>query len=187
VREYQQSSLGLEGALLIAHPNLVDPNFRRTVIYLLSHDKAEGAFGLVINRALNKTVGDLLTGASELGPLRSVPVFWGGPVGLDRLTFAVFKWQKTRQAIEARMNVEIDEARLLALDGDTAVRAFVGYSGWGKDQLEGELEQKAWVVQKPDRDLLDAENCQNLWQTVMSTYGPWFKLLAEAPDDPSLN
>lgn len=186
MRDFQPSSLGLEGALLIAHPNLLDPNFRRTAIFLLSHEAREGAFGVVINRPVDKMVGDLLQ-SPALGPLGSVPVFWGGPVSQDRLTFAVFEWEPMTQAVKARLNVQLEEARALALEGDVTVRAFVGYAGWSSGQLEGELEQKAWVVQKPDREVLDAASCQHLWQTVMKHYGPWFRLLAEAPDDPSMN
>ena len=179
--------MGLEGALLIAHPELLDPNFRRTVIYLLAHDPETGAYGLVINRDLKKTVGDLIVGPGNLGPLRGIPVFWGGPVSQDRLTFAAFEWQVAEQTLVARMNVEMEEAKALAKDPNVQLRAFVGYAGWGKDQLEGELKQQAWVVQKPDRTLLEPVAADNLWQSLMHTYGPWFRLLAEAPDDPSLN
>lgn len=186
MREFQPSSLGLEGALLIAHPHLLDPNFRRTVIYLLSHDAQEGALGVVLNRSVNKTVGDLLT-TPELGALGNVPVFWGGPVSQDRLTFAAFEWKQATQTVVGRLNVELEEAQTLALDGDVALRAFVGYAGWSAGQLEGELEQKAWVVQKPDREMFDPKLCPKMWTTVMRTYGPWFRLLAEAPDDPSMN
>lgn len=170
---------------MIAHPGLLDPNFRRTVVYLLAHDPETGAYGLVINRDLQKTVGDLIVGTTNLGALRNLPVFWGGPVSQDRLTFAAFEWQATEQSITARMNVEIEEAKELAKEANVEVRAFIGYAGWGKEQLEGELKQQAWVVQKPDREMLQPSG--NLWQNVMRTYGPWFRLLAEAPDDPSLN
>ena len=66
------------------------------------------------------------------------------------------------------------------------VRAFLGYAGWSKGQLEAELEQKAWLVQKPDEEILDIERCMDLWPTIMREQGPWFRLLAAAPDDPSL-
>jgi len=122
-----------------------------------------------------------------LGPLGKVAVFFGGPVGRDRLTFAAFRWRKESQTVECQVNLDLEEAKELALDSDIVVRAFVGYSGWSSGQLESELEQKAWVVQRPDRDLLDAECCKQLWFSIMQDYGPWFRLLASAPDDPSLN
>ena len=86
-----------------------------------------------------------------------------------------------------RTHLLINEARELAGDDSILVRAFVGYSGWSKGQLEEELDQKAWLVQKPDRDVLDIRKSPEMWQTIMREHGPWFKLLAAAPDDPSQN
>lgn len=186
MREFQQSSLGLSGSLLIAHPNLLDPNFRRTVLYIAAHDAGDGSFGLVLNRETDKTVADLID-EPGLGPLGKVPVFFGGPVGRDKITFAAFRWRTEAQSVECRVSLDLDEARDAALDSDTVVRAFLGYAGWTGGQLETELEQKAWVVQKPDQDVLDPELCKQLWFNIMQNYGPWFRLLASAPDDPSLN
>ena len=180
------SSLGLEGALLIAHPSLLDPNFRRTVLYMISHDAVDGSLGIVLNRALDKTVGDLLA-LPGLGALASIPVFSGGPVSSDRMTFAVFGWERETQTVACRLNVELEEAKELAEEGEDVVRAFVGYAGWSGGQLEAELEQKAWVVQKPDREVLDPESCKQMWAATLRTYGPWFRLMAETPDDPSRN
>lgn len=60
VREYEPSSLSLAGSLLIAHPALLDPNFKKTVLFLSKHDAEEGAFGLVLNRPAERSVRDLL-------------------------------------------------------------------------------------------------------------------------------
>lgn len=186
VRDFPSSSLGLEGALLIAHPSMLDPNFRRTVLYMISHSAEDGALGVVLNRPMDKTVGELLT-LPDLGALAAMPVFAGGPVSRDRMTFAVFTWEPETQSVGCRLNVDLEEAKELAAEGDAAVRAFVGYAGWSGGQLESELEQKAWVVQKADSEVLDPEACKELWSATMRTYGPWFRLLAEAPDDPTLN
>jgi putative transcriptional regulator len=182
MREFP-SSLGLSGSLLIAHPNLMDPNFRRSVLIISSSDPHEGSFGLIVNRATEKTVGDLLP-EHELGALGDLPVFVGGPVGRDQLTFAVFQW--VEGSLRVRTHLLLDEARELA-EGPGMVRAFLGYAGWSKGQLEAELEQKAWLVQKPDEEILDIARCVDLWPTIMREQGPWFRLLAAAPDDPSLN
>lgn len=186
MRYSEDRTLGLAGSLLIAHPNLLDPNFRRTVLFIAAHDPADGSFGLVLNRQTDKTVGDLVD-EPALGALARVPVFFGGPVGADKLTFASFRWRTESQAVEFRINIDMEEAKELVLESDTVVRGFIGYAGWSGGQLEGELEQKAWVVQKPDRDVLDSETCKHLWFSIMENYGPWFRLLASAPDDPSLN
>ncbi len=183
MREFP-SSLGLSGSLLIAHPSLMDPNFRRSVLIVSTSDPQEGSFGLVVNRATEKTVGELLPD-HELGLLEDLPVFFGGPVARDQLTFAAFQW--IDDVLQIRTHLLLDEARELAADGEGSVRAFLGYAGWSKGQLEGELQQKAWLVQKPDQDILDIEKCLELWPTIMREQGPWFRLLAAAPDDPSLN
>lgn len=183
VRESQ--SLGLTGSLLIAHPNLLDPNFRRTVLLLVSHDREEGAFGLVLNRNSHRQVGELIVHDGDLGPLGELPVFLGGPVAPDRLTFVAMRWQGERIECQARLSLE--EAQSLLFDPGITLRAFAGYAGWSEGQLEAELEQKAWVVQAPDEEILDPGICETIWFSIIRTYGPWFHLLASAPDDPSLN
>lgn len=154
---------------------------------MVSYEPKEGALGVVLNRPAGKTVAEVLPGQAELGALETIPVFFGGPVSLDRLSFAVFEWERETQTVNCRINLELDEAKALAAEGEGVVRAFVGYAGWSGGQLEGELEQKAWVVQKADREVLDPESCKPLWRNIMRNYGPWFRLLAAAPDDPSLN
>ncbi|PYL09495.1 MAG: hypothetical protein DME34_02520 [Verrucomicrobia bacterium] len=65
--------------------------------------------------------------------------------------------------------------------------AFVGYAGWEAGQLEAELKQKAWLVQRPSRSILRFDRLPRLWFDIMRGLGPWYKMLAAAPDDPSLN
>jgi putative transcriptional regulator len=186
VREFGHPSLGLAGSLLIAHPNLLDPNFRRTILFLSANDPEDGSVGLVLNRETSKKVADFVPD-KDLGILGEVPVFIGGPVGQDQIIFASFHWSENSNALECRQHLEINEALEVAEEDLTAVRAFVGYSGWSQGQLEAELVQKAWLVQKPDRDILDLRKCRKMWTDIMRTQGPWLRLLAVAPDDPSLN
>src|SRR6202162_5767665 len=79
----------LAGSLLVAHPSMLDPNFRRAVLFISAHDPDDGAIGVIINRPLDKSVSDLVT---ETPPqnLADVPVFFGGPVGNDQLMLAAF-------------------------------------------------------------------------------------------------
>ena len=183
MREFP-SSLGLSGSLLIAHPSLLDPNFRRSVLVISAHDPQEGSLGVVVNRPAEKRVGQLLP-EHQLGALARVPVFVGGPVARDQLTFAAFHW--ISDSLKLRTHLPLDEAREIASGESGIVRAFLGYSGWAQGQLEAELSQKAWLVQKPDEEMLDPEKCRELWPTIMREQGPWFRLLAAAPEDPSRN
>jgi putative transcriptional regulator len=175
----------LAGSFLVAHPNMLDPNFRRTVLFISSHDPDDGALGVIINRPLDKQVADLV---SELPPhgLADIPVFLGGPVGKNQLMFAAFEWEKGR-GVKLNHNVGVDEASELAGADPASVRAFVGYAGWGAGQLEAEMKQNAWLRHKPNRTALEPESLPQLWFNIMRGLGPWYKMLASAPDNPSLN
>ena len=186
MREFASSSISLAGSILIAHPSLLDPNFRRAVLFISANDAQEGSFGLIINRPSGRTVGEILPD-KELGALGRVPVFLGGPVATDQLVFASFRWHAETERMECRPHLVIDEAEQILQDESIIVRAFVGYAGWSKGQLEGELAQKAWLVQPAGRDILDVERCPTLWREITSSFGPWFKLLAEAPEDATGN
>jgi len=186
VREFAFSSLSLAGSLLIAHPGLLDPNFRRSVLFISANDAQDGSFGLTLNRPAGRTVGEILP-AKDLGPLGRVPVFIGGPVATDQLVFASFRWHSETERLECQHHLVIDEAAEFIHDESLVVRAFVGYAGWSKGQLEGELAQRSWLVGKAPREVLDLERCPTLWREITSSYGPWFRLLAEAPDEPGKN
>jgi putative transcriptional regulator len=186
VREFASSSISLAGSLLIAHPSLLDPNFRKAVLYISAHDAHEGTFGLTLNRPAGRTVAEVLSG-KEIGALGRVPVFLGGPVQADQLVFAAFRWHAETERLDCQHHLVLEEAEEVAHDETVIVRAFVGYAGWSKGQLEGELAQRSWLVGHAPRDILDPERCPTLWREITSSYGPWFRLLAEAPDEPRRN
>lgn len=182
MREFGSSSLSLAGSLLIAHPTLLDPNFHKTVLFLSTHDPEEGSFGLVLNRPAGRVVSEVLPD-KLLGPLAQVPVFIGGPVGTDQLSFASFKWHDATGVMECRHHLVIDEAGEAAEDSTLIVRGFIGYAGWSKGQLDGELEAEGWLTKKPDPSVFELERCPTLWRELTKGFGPWFQLAAEAPDD----
>ncbi|MGI9088249.1 MAG: YqgE/AlgH family protein [Chthoniobacterales bacterium] len=175
----------LTGSLLIAHPSMLDPNFRRAVLFISAHDPEDGAMGVILNRPLDKEVADLVGEAPPDG-LAHVPVFLGGPVGKNQLMFAAFEWEEAN-SLRLNHNVNVEEAHELADADPNSIRAFVGYAGWSAGQLEAEMKQKSWIPQKPSRAALNPEHLPKLWFEIMRGLGPWYKMLAAAPDDPSLN
>jgi putative transcriptional regulator len=180
------ASHNFAGSLLVAHPNMLDPNFRRTVLFVSEHKPTEGALGVIINRPLDRPVAELLSGTPPAG-LADVPVFLGGPVGKNQLMFAAFEWQKGA-GLKLNHNIALNEATdAHGQKSSLTICAFVGYAGWGAGQLETEVKQKAWVIQKANPSLLKLDRLPNLWFDIMRTLGPWYKMLAAAPDDPSLN
>ena len=180
----EASSRSLAGSLLVAHPSMLDPNFRRTVLFISEHDPNEGALGMIINRPLDRQVADLVTDTPPPG-LAGVPVFLGGPVGKNQLMFAAFEWKKGH-GFKLSHNVVLGHGSTAAGEKNL-ICAFVGYAGWGAGQLESEVKQKAWLLQKANPSLLKFDRLPNLWFEIMRSLGPWYKMLAAAPDDPSLN
>ncbi len=180
-----ETSPSLAGSLLVAHPNMLDPNFRRAVLFISAHDPSDGALGVIINRPLDKQVADLVSETPPDG-LADVPVFLGGPVGKNQLMFAAFEWQKGK-GLKLNHNVGLKEANEEADQNLASICAFVGYAGWEPGQLEAELKQKAWLLQEPSRSVLKPDRLPKLWFDIMRGLGPWYKMLAVAPDDPSLN
>jgi putative transcriptional regulator len=186
VRELPQNKgESYAGSLLVAHPNMLDPNFRRAVLFISAHTPDDGALGVILNRPLEKQVSEVVSEA-PLNALDKVPVFFGGPVGRDRLIFASLEW-KTGEGLKLNHNVDLDEANKQIGKSPGSIRAFIGYAGWGAGQLEAEMKQNAWVIRKPDRATTKLDRLPRLWFDIMRRLGPWFKLLAAAPDDPSLN
>ena len=187
MRESVTITNSLAGSLLIAHPSLLDPNFRHAVIHLPDHSAKDGSFGLVLNRPTGKVLGELL-GSMPLGQLAHVPVLAGGPVETEQLLIAAFRWHPQTRQMECRHHLSLEEAEGLVSAQNHTVRAFVGYTGWSSGQLESEITHHSWLVRKADAErALDLSFAPRIWRELTSTFGPWFKLVAEAPDNPSCN
>src|SRR6201984_1075343 len=130
----ESSSRSLAGSLLVAHPSMLDPNFRRTVLFISEHDPNQGSLGVIINRPLDRQVADLVTDTPPAG-LAEVPVFLGGPVGKNQLMFAAFEWQKGG-GLKLDHNVALEQTGDAGEEKLVTICAFVGYAGWGAGQLE---------------------------------------------------
>src|SRR5215831_21037154 len=100
-------SRSFAGSFLVAHPNMLDPNFRRTVLFVSEHEPHEGALGVIINRPLDRPVAELVSGTPPPG-FADVPVFLGGPVGKNQLMFAAFEWQNST-GLKLNHNIALDE------------------------------------------------------------------------------
>jgi putative transcriptional regulator len=184
-RRQAQKSRSLAGQLLLAHPVLRDPGFRRTVVLLSSHND-EGAMGVVLNRPLGKQMGEL-NAEFAFSPLAGVPLYYGGPVEQEQLIIVTWHWIPAEQAFQLHFGVEVEKANeMIGLPGVT-MRAFLGYSGWSKGQLEEELKHDAWVVTPVEGDWLIKHDGVPLWRSLITHLDPELKVLAEAPDDPTVN
>ena len=175
----------LAGQLLLAHPSLGDANFRRTVILLSAHD-GEGAMGVVLNRPLDRQLGELNTDFA-FGALAGVPVYAGGPVSPEQLIIVSWQWLEAESAFQLHFGIEPDKAaELVGLPGVT-LRAFLGYAGWGKGQLENEMKHDTWLATTVVGEILGKSDGVGLWRKILGSIDPELKLLADEPDDPTVN
>lgn len=181
------------GMLLVAAPGLLDPNFRRTVVYVIEH-RPEGSLGVVLNRPSEVTVQDVLP---MWAPLSSSPqaVFVGGPVEAETaLCLAALRTGQTVDGVDGLVPVRGPVA-LVDLDGDPSslaprlrgLRVFAGYSGWDARQLAGEIERGDWIVVPALPDDVVAGHGPELWARVLRRQGVPVALLATFPDDVKLN
>jgi len=149
---------GLSGRLLIAGPSLGDPNFDRTIVYLLEHS-ADGALGVVLNRPSEFDVVDALPLWSTATGRPHV-VFSGGPVEAG----VAPGWSGVHGTIGS-VDLAMDPEAIAA--GIEVARVFVGYAGWGAAQLDEEVGAGAWfVIDAGPDDVFTAEPDQ-LWGAIL--------------------
>jgi putative transcriptional regulator len=180
----------LKGQLLLDSGQLRGSFFQRTVVLICEHD-AEGAFGLVLNRALGKTVGEMIV-ANLPDTLKESPLYLGGPVQPAALSYLhtdtfipdadVLPNLALGHSLDAL--VEIGES----FSPTKKIRLFAGYAGWSPGQLEDELRRKAWLTFPASLELVFDTPPERLWQKVLVYKGGWRnKLLSQSPEDLSWN
>jgi putative transcriptional regulator len=157
----------LAPCLLLSMPQLVDPNFKRTVVLLCKH-KEEGAFGLIVNRPLITNTHDL-------------HVWAGGPVEPER-SWILVNGDLDGDAIEDVPSVQVADGLALSTSADLLkrllepnpppnARLIVGYSGWGPGQLEAELNASAWLIAEVEGDLVFNTPADQMWETAIRRLG----------------
>jgi putative transcriptional regulator len=185
MRAGRSTTKDLAGQLLLAHPAMRDPNFRRTVVLMSAHNE-DGALGVVLNRPLGKQLGEL-SGDFALTPLAGVPLYKGGPVQPEQLVLAAWQVREQENAFQLYFGLEPGKATELVGQAGITVRGFLGYSGWGKGQLENEMKHNTWFVSPVDGEALGSNDGVALWRTILGSLDPELKLLAGEPEDPAVN
>ena len=178
----------VRGHLLIAGPGLLDPNFWRTVVLVVEHSE-EGAFGLVLNRPSETSVGEAVPELEELIDLEEL-LFIGGPVQPS----SVIVLGQFEDATDAAL-LAFDDVGVLGTGpspeelaaGLRAGRAFVGHAGWGPEQLDGELERGDWIIEPARVEDAFTGEPHELWSEVLTRKGGSYALVARMPPDPSMN
>jgi putative transcriptional regulator len=177
------------GKLLIADPFLKDPNFMRTVVFLCEHQQ-EGSLGFVLNRKYHHTIGELISNLEGC----DFPVYYGGPVQLDTVHFLHHCPNLISGGIEIINGIywggEFDEVIELISKNElkpNMIRFYIGYSGWGENQLEGEMKGKSWLTTDGNKKLVFHRDTNLIWPDALKQLGGVYEQLINYPIDPQLN
>lgn len=170
----------LKGMLLVATPTMGDPRFHKSVIFICNHD-SKGAMGLVINNilpglAFENMIEHFNIPISDPEKAAKTPVLGGGPVETAR----GFIIHKTGYHISDTIDITDDFAVTGTVDALKAVARgegpdpmifILGYAGWGKGQLERELQENAWLTVEPDSALLFDVPPEHKWKMALGKIG----------------
>lgn len=167
----------LAPSLLVAMPQLMDPNFRRAVVLLVAHSD-EGAMGFVVNRQLPAAVRDVLENLSIPWSGGAEEPLWGGGPVMPETGWVLFEAGADPLPEDARevlpglyLTASIEALRKLAAQPPPRFRLLLGYAGWGAGQLESELVESAWLVVPASAELVFDTPPENTWSAAIRTLG----------------
>ncbi len=178
-----------QGRILLSDPFMTDLTFSRTVI-LLTEYKNEGAVGFVLNKPLNVDIHDLI----DDFPIFDGKVYAGGPVDTNHLYY-IHTSNKIDGAVEIIPGLywggNFEVIKQLIEEGtlhNGNIRFFAGYSGWGKNQLENEINANSWYVASSKHiPLFNDDTGNTMWTNVIKELGKEFIIIANIPENPNLN
>jgi putative transcriptional regulator len=158
----------LKGHLLIASHTLLDPNFVKTVVLMFEHTD-KGAGGVILNRATDKTIGDIAKQVFEIDSDWQKPIHLGGPVS-GPLSAAHTLEDLADLEILPGLYGTFDPAKVIRLIEQSIEPSLfvVNYAGWGPGQLEGELAEDAWKVLPARPEHVFWKENKDLWKAVLS-------------------
>jgi putative transcriptional regulator len=177
------------GIVLAAAHTLLDPNFKRAVVFIAQHEE-NGTLGYVLNRPLEPTLREILPDVQGF----DAPLFWGGPCQNDTLHCLHRLGSHIPGSLEISDGIfwggKFEIIADLLVSGGAEVddfRFFIGYAGWGNAQLKNEIAEKSWMLTEASQELIFEEPTKNLWTRVVSGLGGEYRIIAGTPEHPSLN
>ena len=179
-----------KGNILISEPFLQDIYFQRAVVLLVEHN-AQGSMGFILNKKTVLWVNDFFDGFDDIP---QIPVYLGGPVSSDRLFFIHSLGNLIPDSVKIGNNLYFDGdfevLRSYLLSGKPIcenIKFFLGYSGWTKNQLYGEIKQDSWLVSRSsNRNIMLAEG-ESFWKHSVELIGGSYMTWINYPKDPKLN
>ena len=180
----------LKGQLLLDNGKLQGSFFQRTVVLICQHD-AEGAFGLVLNRSTDTTVGDAVV-AQLPGSIKNEPLYLGGPVQPQALSYLHASAHIVEANVMPNLSLGHSLDSLIELSDEFSsadrVRVFAGYAGWSPGQLDDEIGRESWMAHPATLDLIFYAPSKELWKHILLQTGDFkSRMLAASPEDLSSN
>ena len=165
----------LAPVLLVSMPQMLDPNFSKTVV-LLAEYGAHGAFGLVLNRRMDEPARSIVTADEPLNIHPSMYLYTGGPVEPTRAWILTADAGLDPEALEVMRGVYLSASptlvrRTLESKPDPSTRMVVGYAGWGAGQLDVELAQGSWLLTAVEPDLIFGADVGSMWEKAIRRLG----------------
>lgn len=162
-------------SLLLAMPQMQDPNFARSVVLLCDY-RPEGAFGLVVNRPTELVASQMVKLDPPVTRGNELPLFFGGPVQQERGWILLPEEPEDpeyRTILEGLYLSASPDVLRRVLESFPAPRARVlaGYAGWGPGQLDDELAQSAWLISDLHVDLVFDVDPAMMWDTAIRRLG----------------
>jgi putative transcriptional regulator len=175
----------LSGQLLVAMPQMADPRFARSVVYLCAHS-ADGAMGLVVNRLIDSlSLNSLLEqiGVEQAAGAGDMPIHFGGPVESSRgfVLHTTDYMQDSTLVIEDQiaLTATIDVLKAIARgEGPRRKVLALGYAGWAPGQLDAEIQANGWLLVPADLDLVFGVDNESKWQRAIAKIGIDLSLLS---------
>jgi putative transcriptional regulator len=178
-------NLYLTGHLLVAMPQMRDPRFARSVIYMCAHS-ADGAMGLVVNRRVGSITFDDLLQQLKIGPNKrhdEIRIHFGGPVeqgrGFVLHSSDYLQSGSLRVDDQVALTATLDILKELAAGGGPRRSLLaLGYAGWGPGQLDAEIQANGWLSVSSDEDLVFDADLDHKWERAIGKIGIDFSQLS---------
>jgi putative transcriptional regulator len=178
-----------KGRILISEPFLDDNYFKRSVVLLCEHNE-EGTFGFVLNNYVDLKLPEIMADFPEVNTRIGI----GGPVETNNLYYIHTMGEKLEGSLEIMEGLWMGgsyEIMKLLLESDqtdvSTFRFFVGYSGWEPEQLDEELKRNSWIVSNASvADIMNTSQ-EKLWAESLRAMGKRHSIVANFPEDPTLN
>lgn len=177
----------LRGKMLIASPQMRDPNFAQTVILIVQHDE-DGALGLVLNRPTQTTIRDAWEQLNEEPCTCDQPLYQGGPCPGPLMAVHMSEGDAEVQLAEG-LCFSAESSTLGALVGreEEPIKYFLGYSGWSPGQLEREMGEGSWLSFAASPEVVFNADERQWKALVRGLTAPPGVRRDRIPDDPSVN